>query len=123
MDLIEKEIEPPELLGNKKYKILVVGWGSTYYGIREALSKLDNKNISFLYYKQLYPLHPDTRKYIEKASKTIIVENNATGQFARLIRMETGIQIDYPILKYNGLPFGVEEIVKKVKEILRKEGK
>ena len=117
MDLIKKEIEPPELIGNKNYKTLVIGWGSTYYGISEALKRLDSKDISFLHFKQVYPLSPDTRKYIEKARKTIVVENNATGQFARLIKMETGIRIDKSILKYNGLPFGVEEIVTRLKEI------
>ncbi len=123
MDLIKKEIEPPELIGNKKYRTLVIGWGSTYYGIKEALERLDDKNIAFLHYKQLYPLHPDTREYIEKAGKTIVVENNATGQFARLIRMETGMKIDKSVLKYNGLPFGVEEIVKKLKKVAKKEDK
>jgi 2-oxoglutarate ferredoxin oxidoreductase subunit alpha len=123
MDLIKKEIEPPELIGNRNYKTLVIGWGSTYYGIKEALKRLDRKNTAFLHYKQVYPLSSDTRKYIEKADKTIVVENNATGQFAKLIRMETGLQIDKSILKYNGLPFGVEEIVKRLKGILKKEDK
>ncbi len=123
LDSIKKEIEPPELIGEEKYKTLLIGWGSTYYGIKEALKILDDKKISFLHFKQVYPLHPDTRKYIEKARKTIVVENNATGQFARLIKMETGIQIDHSILKYNGLPFGVEEIVKRIKEADKKESK
>ena len=122
-DSLKKEIEPPELIGNKKYKTLVIGWGSTYYGIKEALKRLDDKKISFLHYKQVYPLHPDTRKYIEKSNKTIVVENNATGQFAKLIRMETGIQVDHSILKYNGLPFGVEEILRRIKEADKKEVK
>lgn len=123
LDSIKKEIEPPELIGEEKYKTMVIGWGSTYYGIKEALRRIGDKNISFLHYKQVYPLHTDTRKYIEKADRTIVVENNATGQFAKLIKMETGIQIDYSILKYNGLPFGVEEIVKRLKEINKKEDK
>lgn len=123
MDLIKKEIESPQLIGNKNYKTLVIGWGSTYYAIKEALEKLADERTAFLYYKQVYPLHPDTVKYIEKANKTVAVENNATGQFAKLIKMETGIQIDKSILKYNGLPFGVEEIVRKLKGILKKEDK
>ncbi len=123
LDLVKKEIEPPELIGDKKYRTLVIGWGSTYYGIKEALKRLDDKNTSFLHYKQVYPLHPDTREYIEKAKRTIVVENNATGQFARLIKMETGIQVDHSILKSNGLPFGVEEIVKRIKSIEQKEDK
>jgi len=120
---IKKEIEPPELIGDKEYKTLVISWGSTYYGISESLKRIGDKDISFLHFKQVYPLYPDTRKYIEKAKKTIVVENNATGQFAKLIKMETGIQIDYSVLKYNGLPFGVEEIVKRIRSIEQKEGK
>jgi 2-oxoglutarate ferredoxin oxidoreductase subunit alpha len=123
LNLIKKEIESPEFIGKKNYKTLVIGWGSTYYGIKEALDRMDDKNMAFLYYKQVYPLHPDTEKYINKADKTIVVENNATGQFAKLIKMETGIQADNSILKYNGLPFGVGEIEGKLKSILKKEGK
>ncbi len=123
LDLIKKEIEPPELIGNKNYKILVIGWGSTYYCIKEALEKLEDNQTAFLYYKQVYPLHPDTKKYLTKAEKTIVIENNATGQFAKLIKMETGVNIDKPILKYNGLPFGVEEIIRELKAIKRKEAK
>jgi 2-oxoglutarate ferredoxin oxidoreductase subunit alpha len=121
MDSIKKEIEDPLLIGNKNYKTLVIGWGSTYYGISEALKRLDKKDIAFLHYKQVYPLHPDTEKYLKKAEKTIMIENNATGQFAKLIKMETGIQIDYLILKYNGLPFSVEELEKKIRKIGKKE--
>jgi len=123
MDLIRKEIEPPELIGNKKYKMLVIGWGSTYYGIKEALERLEDSKTAFLYYKQVYPLHPDTKKYLTKAKKTVVIENNATGQFAKLIKMETGIEIDRSILKYNGLPFSVEEITRGLKAIKKKEGK
>jgi 2-oxoglutarate ferredoxin oxidoreductase subunit alpha len=123
MDLIKKEIEPPEIIGSKNYKTLVIGWGSTYYAIKEALEKHADKKTAFLYYKQVYPLHPYTVKYIEKADKTVVVENNATGQFAKLIRMETGVNIDKSILKYNGLPFSVEEIIKGLKTIKGKEGK
>jgi 2-oxoglutarate ferredoxin oxidoreductase subunit alpha len=123
LNSIKKEIEPPELIGDRKYKTLVIGWGSTYYGVKEALKRLDGENIAFLHYKQVYPLHSDTLKYIEKADRTIVVENNATGQFAKLIKMETGMQVDGSILKYNGLPFGVEEIVRELKEVLKKEDK
>ena len=123
MDLIEKEIEAPELIGNKSYKTLIIGWGSTYYAISEALKILGDKDTAFLYYRQVYPLHPYTERYLKKAKKTIMIENNATSQFAKLIKMETGIQIDSSILKYNGLPFGVEEIVKKFREIEKKEDK
>ena len=113
---IEKEIVPPELLGSKEYKTLVIGWGSTYGPIKEAMGNLKNDNISFLYFKQLYPLHHSTKESLLQAEKTIIFENNAQGQFADLIKVKTGFEIDKKVLKYNGMPFSVEEIEKSLKE-------
>jgi 2-oxoglutarate ferredoxin oxidoreductase subunit alpha len=110
MDLIRKEIIPPELLGGYDYEVLIIGWGSTYGTIKEAMEKLPD-NISFLYFKQVYPIHQETINYIKKAEKTIIFENNASAQFSNLIRMETGFEIDREVLKYDGMPFSVEEII------------
>ena len=39
------EIIPPDLLGSSEYKILVIGWGSTYGPIKEALDNLENEDI------------------------------------------------------------------------------
>jgi len=117
MKLIKKDIIPPELIGSDDYEILAVGWGSTYGTIKEALNNLGWEEISFLHFKQLYPLHPDTVNYLNKADKTVIFENNASAQFANLIRVETGFEIDEKILKYNGMPFSVEEVTETLKSI------
>lgn len=111
LELIKKEIIPPELFGRENYEILIVGWGSTYSAIKEALEILNRDDVAFLYFKQVYPLHPDTANYIKKAKKSFIIENNATAQFGQLIKLYTGIDIENKILKYNGLPFAVEEII------------
>ncbi|HMK54714.1 MAG TPA: 2-oxoacid:acceptor oxidoreductase subunit alpha, partial [Methanobacteriaceae archaeon] len=111
---IEKEVMTPELYGSDNYQFLLLGWGSTYHPLREALEEMDNENISLLHFQQVYPLHPNTRKYLEKAQKTIIFENNIKSQFANLIKLETGLEVDKKILKYNGMPFSVEEIIKNV---------
>lgn len=110
MDLIKKETIPAELLGSDDYEVLIIGWGSTYGIIKEAMEQLPD-NISFLYFKQVYPLHQETLNYLKKAKKTIIFENNASAQFSNLIKMETGFEIDEEVLKYDGMPFTVEEIV------------
>jgi len=114
-----KETVPPKLIGNENYKILIIGWGSTFHIIKEALEKINRKNISFLHFTQIYPIHPDTVKYLKKAKKTIIVENNATSQFSKLIKLHTGYEINHKILQYNGLPFNVETVEKQIKQILR----
>ncbi len=115
---IKKEIIPPDLNGEKDNKILVIGWGSTYYIIKEALGNIDNKEIAHLHFKQVYPLHEDAIKFLKKAEKTIIIENNATSQFSKLIRQQTGYEIKNKILQYNGLPFSVETITKEIQKII-----
>ncbi len=115
LESVKKDALPPELSGNRDYRILIVGWGSTYGVIKEALEKLERKDVSFLHFKQVYPLYEETKEYLEKAEKIVIVENNATSQFGKLIKLSTGIDIEKKILKYNGLAFSVEELVDKIK--------
>jgi 2-oxoglutarate ferredoxin oxidoreductase subunit alpha len=47
-----------------------------------------------------------------------MVENNATSQFAKLIKLHAGIDIDKKILKYNGLSFAVEELADGLRKLL-----
>ena len=54
----------------------------------------------------------------QRVKKTIIVENNYSGQFARYLRSETGIVADGHIRKYDGEPFMPHHIVDGVKAIL-----
>ncbi|MFH1014062.1 MAG: 2-oxoacid:acceptor oxidoreductase subunit alpha [Thermoplasmatota archaeon] len=116
---IEKETIPPEFNGDKDYRYLVIGWGSTYHIINEALQRIHHNDIGFLHFKQLYPLHQTIKEYLNKAETTIIIENNATSQFAKLIKQETGYSIDHHILQYNGLPFSVETVESKLRNIIK----
>ena len=115
---IKKDVVPPELIGPSDYKILVIGWGSTYGPIKETLDNLQSNDIAFLYFKQVYPLHESTLDYLEKARKTIIFENNANSQFGNLIKLKTGFEIHKKALKYNGMPFSVEEVTEYLKSLL-----
>ena len=54
--------------------------------------------------------------YFRKAKKTAVIENNATAQFGKVVKLELDVKIDEQFLKYNGMPFSVEE----VKEFLNK---
>ncbi|MHC4624762.1 MAG: 2-oxoacid:acceptor oxidoreductase subunit alpha [Planctomycetota bacterium] len=108
----------PELVGPQNYKTLVIGWGSTYNVIKEAMDNLGRDDFALLHFKQVYPLPQGTRDFLSKAERTIIVESNATSQFGKLIRLQTGIDIENKILKYNGLSFSVEEVTEKLKGLL-----
>jgi len=117
-EMLKKDNVPPELTGPKNYKNLIVCWGSTQNIAEEALQKLGKDNVALLHFKQVYPLPEETAEYLQKAKRIIIVENNATSQFAKLIKLQAGIDIDKKILKYNGLGFFVEELAEKLKKAL-----
>jgi 2-oxoglutarate ferredoxin oxidoreductase subunit alpha len=55
---------------------------------------------------------------LEEAKKRILIENNKTAQLGSVIKEETGVDVDYKILKYDGRPFLPEEIAAKVEEVL-----
>jgi 2-oxoglutarate ferredoxin oxidoreductase subunit alpha len=118
LDQLQGEILPPELIGPKKYETLVIAWGSNYHVVIEAMHKLGKEDVAFLHFNQVYPLHPDTVSYLHRARATVLIENNATAQFGKLIELHTGRQIDKKILKYNGAPFSVEEIERNLKSFL-----
>ncbi|MHC4123504.1 MAG: 2-oxoacid:acceptor oxidoreductase subunit alpha [Planctomycetota bacterium] len=109
-ELIDAEIIQPELTGPDDYKILVVCWGSTRNTVIEAVSKLDRDDISVLHFQQVYPLHQKTVEYLGRAKGFVIVENNATSQLGKLIKLYLGFDITKRILKYNGVAFAVEEL-------------
>jgi 2-oxoglutarate/2-oxoacid ferredoxin oxidoreductase subunit alpha len=114
-DMIAEAITP-ELFGINNYKFLLVTWGSNYHNIQEALKIINRTDIALLHFSQVYPLPPNCLNYFKNAQKIFVLENNAAGQFAKLLKQELGIKIDGTILKYNGLPFAVEEIISALKE-------
>ena len=115
--LMEDFALAPRLHGPAEYCRLLIGWGSTAPVIIEALARVRLERTAFLHCVQLYPLPAALLEYLKRADRIIVIENNATGQFARLLRAETGCAIAAEWLKYNGLTFSVEEIV----ALLRKE--
>jgi 2-oxoglutarate ferredoxin oxidoreductase subunit alpha len=116
LDLLEKDTVKPELVGSEDFSILVIGWGTTYSVIKEAVEELDREDIAFLHFKQVFPLSKDNLNYFNKAKKIAVIENNATAQFGKVVKLELDVKIDEQFLKFNGLPFSVEE----VKEFLNK---
>jgi 2-oxoglutarate ferredoxin oxidoreductase subunit alpha len=115
------ELPAPELAGPKEADVTFVGWGSTQGVITEAICRLAGEGITanHLQVKWMQPLHCEAIAEVFKAAKkTIMVENNHTGQFARYLRSETGLVVDGHIRKYDGEPFETQHIVAGTKAIL-----
>jgi 2-oxoglutarate ferredoxin oxidoreductase subunit alpha len=114
-------LEPPELFGEGGAEVTLIGWGSTEGVIREAIEGLAEEGIpaNNLQIKWLVPLHAAAiLSALSRSKKTVIVENNYSGQFARYLRSETGFAAGGHIRKYDGEPFMPHHIVDGVKEIL-----
>jgi 2-oxoglutarate ferredoxin oxidoreductase subunit alpha len=120
MEGLEKDIAPPRVYGSERAETTLVGWGSTYGALRESIDILrkDGTDANLVHYSEIYPFAKDATKDILSDSKNIIcVENNATGQFARVMKVETGIETTGNILKYDGKPFTSQHIISKLREM------
>ena len=116
-DLIRREVVPPQFDGDAEPDLLLVSWGSSKGSVSEAAEKLraGSHSVATLHFSQVWPLIPQQFSgYLQAAGQVVCVESNATGQFARLIRRETGIQIGKRVLRYDGLPITPEFIVREI---------
>jgi 2-oxoglutarate ferredoxin oxidoreductase subunit alpha len=114
-------IEPPRLLGPEDAEVTLIGWGSTYGVIQDAVEQLKARGVTVnhLPIKWMVPFHGDAvTSILSCAKRTIIVENNFSGQFFRYLRGETGFTVDGNIRKYDGEPFMPHHIVDGVLEQL-----
>ncbi len=121
MALALKDLPAPELEGPPDAEVTLIGWGSSRGVIREAIAQLAAHGVraNHLQIKYILPFHADeVRNILSRARRRICVEGNATGQFARHLRAETGIGVDHLILKYDGEPFEPRQITEQVLAIL-----
>ena len=119
-NIIDK-ITPPQLEGEEDAEVTLIGWGSTYGVIKEAIAQLAKQGITAnqLPIKWIVPFHTQAvSDIVNNARHTIMVENNYSGQFFRYFRSETGLNVNGHIRKYDGEPFMPHHIVDGVKEQL-----
>ncbi|MGG7142756.1 2-oxoacid:acceptor oxidoreductase subunit alpha [Clostridium nigeriense] len=117
LELMKAEMEEPEFMGNEDLEVLLVGFGSTYGALKDAIEELNNdgKKVGALSFGDIYPLPEiSIRKYANKAKKVINVEQNFIGQLGKLITQETGILMSSSILKYDGRQITGHEIVERL---------
>ncbi|MDD5289801.1 MAG: 2-oxoacid:acceptor oxidoreductase subunit alpha [Patescibacteria group bacterium] len=114
---LQKEIPLPTLYGPKDAKTTLVCWGSMLGACldtlkHESIKALKQNNINILHFSYIYPLPMGLTEFLKKFNNLVLVENNASGHFGKLLRQETGIEIKDKLLKYDGRPFWSDEIAK-----------
>ena len=121
LDKVLQELPAPKLEGPPDADVTLIGWGSTKGVIGEAISLLAEEGIraNNLQLKYLTPFHSkEVSDILRLTKRTVCVECNYTGQFARHLRAETGFSVNDLILKYDGEPFEPHHIVEQLRAIL-----
>jgi 2-oxoglutarate ferredoxin oxidoreductase subunit alpha len=115
LEALRAELSPPLLYGSEGPDTVLAGWGSTYGVLKEAVDSLNAEGVSsaMLFFNELYPFpRGDFMDILKKAKTAVCVEGNATGQFARLVRSETGFEFHRLITRFDGRPLSVEYILR-----------
>ncbi|MFD0671658.1 2-oxoacid:acceptor oxidoreductase subunit alpha [Cohnella sp. GCM10027633] len=101
--------------------LLIVAMGSTGGTIEEARERLtaDGVATNRVMVRQMHPFPSDLlAPHIASAKTVVVLENNATGQLANLIKLNVGSHDKIRnLLKYDGTPFLPSEIHQACKEL------
>ena len=113
---IANDIDKLEIYGDESADSLVLGWGSTYGGITQAVNRLNEKGVKVAsaHFVHINPFPDNTLEVISKFKKIIIPELN-TGQLLKLVR-EAFLVDARGINKVSGEPFTAQELTDKIEE-------
>jgi 2-oxoglutarate ferredoxin oxidoreductase subunit alpha len=115
---LSQNFQLPNFYGQSDASIIFISWGSTKGAVLLAQKELEKKGIKtgFYHFNHIYPLDKEkVSKLLKKDNKRyLLVENNALGQFGKILAMETGLDFEEKILRYDGRPITVEEIIEKI---------
>jgi 2-oxoglutarate ferredoxin oxidoreductase subunit alpha len=113
------DMRMPHRYGPEQADVTLVGFGSTTGALIEAAERLtaDGLSTNVLQFVDVAPLDEDRlTDLIVGLRRMVVVEQNYTGQLARIIRRMTGRKADARINKYDGRPISPTEIVAKVRQ-------
>ncbi len=120
IEVVKPYLPPAKLYGSRQSDITLVGWGSVKGPVVDALAWGGfKKKVNFVHFNCVDPLPANTVKLLQKAKRLVLVENNSTGQFAKLLRAGTGIEIKDKILRYDGRPFYPSELIQVINKRFR----
>jgi len=112
------ELPVPEVYGDADAETLLVGWGSTYGPIREAVDRArkQGRKLASLHLRHVHPLPNGLGEIFEKFSRIVVVEMNdegvyGYGQMATILRARYCNSRITSLTKTDGLTFRIREIL------------
>jgi 2-oxoglutarate ferredoxin oxidoreductase subunit alpha len=105
--------------GEPQGDLLVVGWGSTYGAISQAVRVLRSRGhrVSHLHLRYIWPL-PQGLREILHSFKTVLVPELNNGQLVKLLRTEFDVDAK-SMTRVTGQPFHIGGLINAVSERLR----
>jgi 2-oxoglutarate ferredoxin oxidoreductase subunit alpha len=118
---LAEEIPVPAVYGDEKGDTLLVGWGSTYGPIHDAvkLAREQGEKIGALHLRHIHPLPNGLEKIFKNFKRIVVVEMNdqgmyGFGQLATILRARYCEPKIESVTKTDGLTFRVKEILQDV---------
>lgn len=118
---LAEEIPLPEVYGDQEGEALLVGWGSTYGPIHEAVNtaRRNGESLSALHLRHVHPLPRGLENIFARFKRVIVVEMNDSGPYGhgQLATILRSIYCDPKIrslTKTDGLTFRVKEVLEGV---------
>ena len=115
---LAEELPLPEIYGDQEGDVLLVGWGSTYGPIHEAVTqaRAHGEKIAAIHFRHLHPLPNGLEKIWPKYKRIVVVEMNdlgvyGYGQFATVLRSRYCEPKIESVTKTDGLTFRIKEIL------------
>ena len=103
---------PPQdvALGDDSGELVVVGWGSTYGPIRQAVGRWIEKGrkVSHVHVRNIWPLPANLGDLLGRFDKVLVPEMN-TGQFKTVLRDQLLVDAE-SLTKTSGQPFTIAEL-------------
>lgn len=105
-------------LGDEKGELLVIGWGSTYGPIFQAVqqARQTNTKVSFAHLRYLHPLPENLGELIGNFNQLLVPEMNM-GQLSSVLRDKLCVH-PVPLCKVTGQPFQIAELLEKIQSML-----
>lgn len=110
LETLKEQLPEPEYFGSNKPKVVFVGYGSVGNTLRDVCR--ENDDIGYLHYQYIYPLKYEKLLQTHKRCKRmVLIENNQTALFGKLIKQECGFDFAEKLIKYDARPFFIEDIL------------
>lgn len=123
MELARTLAPAPVAFGPLEADVSIVSFGSTKGPIRDAMDELAAEGVSanFLQVVTCWPFPArEVSGFLAVAKRSLVVENNYTGQLEQLIRQECLMEPDDRLHRYDGRAFTYAQIAEKAREMVRR---